>query len=84
MTDYEKLTELLQDFCKRNSMFYFTENNADKIAAYLLRHDVAFKNCETCEYLRKSKMRGESVRLIGKPLRYCPECGKALDWNDEE
>ena len=34
--------------------------------------------CATCEYIKFIKERGKVIELIGKPLKYCPECGEEL------
>jgi hypothetical protein len=74
MTERERLIELLQSVpvdctdCR----------GVGTIADYLIENGVTIKACETCEYIRTHKMRGTGIELIGKSLKYCPECGKKI------
>jgi hypothetical protein len=74
MTERERLIELLQSVpvdctgCR----------GVDTIAEYLIQNGVTIKACETCEYIRIHKMCGTGIELIGKSLKYCPECGKKI------
>lgn len=75
MTERERLIELLQSVlidCTGCS-------GVGAIADYLIENGVTIKTCETCEYIHTHKMHGIGIELIGKSLRYCPECGKKID-----
>lgn len=80
MTERERLIELLQSVpvdctdCR----------GVGTIADYLLENGVHIAVCATCEYIKFIKERGKVIELIGKPLKYCPECGAKMDGNDVE
>ena len=79
MTERERLIELLQSVpvdctdCR----------GVGTIADYLLKNGVHIAVCETCEYIKYIKERGKVIELIGKPLKYCPECGAKMDGDEE-
>ena len=80
VTERERLIELLQSVpidctdCR----------GVGTIADYLLENGVHIAVCETCEYIKYIKERGKVIELIGKPLKYCPECGAKTDSNEVE
>lgn len=88
MTERERLIELLNK--KQDAGISYNKSQMDsryseskeisnnELADYLIENGVIFKRCETCEYIRTHKMRGTGIELIGKSLRYCPECGKKI------
>ena len=49
------------------------------IADYLLENGVHIAVCATCEYIKHLKDEGRVIELMGKPLKYCPECGEELE-----
>ena len=79
VTERERLIELLQSVpvdctdCR----------GVGTIADYLLENGVHIAVCATCEYIKFIKERGKVIELIGKPLKYCPECGAEMDGNEE-
>ena len=79
MTERERLIELLQSVpvdctdCR----------GVGTIADYLLENRVHIAVCATCEYIKYIKERGKVIELIGKPLKYCPECGAKMDGDEE-
>ena len=79
MTERERLIELLQSVpvdctdCR----------GVGTIADYLLKNGVHIAVCATCEYIKFIKERGKVIELIGKPLKYCPECGAKMDGDEE-
>lgn len=89
MTEREQLIELLNK--KQQCGVVYIENQMDsrysdtieisnnELADYLVENGVTIKTCETCEYIRTHKMRGAGIELIGKSLKYCPECGKKIE-----
>ena len=80
MTERERLIELLNK--KQDTGIVYNietkEISNNELADYLIENGVTIKACETCEYIRTHKMRGTGIELIGKSLKYCPECGKKI------
>ena len=78
MTERERLIELLQSVpvdctdCR----------GVGTIADYLLENGVHITACATCEYIKHLKDEGRVIELMGKPLKYCPECGEELEWQE--
>ena len=79
MTERERLIELLQSV----PVDCTDRRGVGTIADYLLKNGVHIAVCETCEYIKYIKERGKVIELIGKPLKYCPECGAKMDGNEE-
>ena len=50
----------------------------EQIADYLLANGVHVTACATCEYIKHLKDEGRIIELMGKPIKYCPECGEEL------
>ena len=73
MTERERLIELLGG---KNG---FTEEDNDVLADYLLANGVHIIACATCDYIKYTKEKGMLIELMGKPLKYCPECGEKLE-----
>lgn len=75
MTERERLIELLQSVpvdctdCR----------GVGTIADYLLENGVHIAVCAICEYIKYTKEKGMLIDLMGKPLKYCPECGEKLE-----
>lgn len=81
MTEREKLIELLDKKQDAGLVYDISETieiSNNELADYLIKNGVTIKACETCEYIRTHKMRGTGIELIGKSLKYCPECGKKI------
>ena len=76
MTERERLIELLGG---KNG---FTEEDNDVLADYLLANGVHVTACATCEYIKYTKDKGMLIELMGKPIKYCPECGEELEWQE--
>jgi len=89
MTERERLIELLNK--KQQCGVMYIENQMDsrhsdtieisngEIADYLIENGVTVQACETCEYLYRKRLLGESLILVGRPFRYCPECGNKIE-----
>ena len=73
MTERERLIELLGG---KNG---FTEEDNDVLADYLLANGVHITACPTCDYIKYTKEKGMLIELMGKPIKYCPECGEKLE-----
>ena len=75
MTERERLIELLQSVpvdctdCR----------GVGTIADYLLANGAHITACATCEYIKHLKDEGRVIELMGKPIKYCPECGEKLE-----
>ena len=84
MTERDRLIELIkqkQDGGSkyRDNILYETKCSNEELADYLLANGVSVTACATCEYIKYIKERGKVIELIGKPLKYCPECGEKLE-----
>ena len=75
MTERERLIELLQSV----PVDCTDRRGVGTIADYLLENGVHIAVCETCEYIKYIKDEGRVIELMGKPLKYCPECGEKLE-----
>ena len=84
MTERERLIELISQ--KQNSGYKIGTCQMDEIhcsntelADYLLKNGVNVTACATCEYIKHLKDEGRVIELMGKPIKYCPECGEKLE-----
>ena len=84
MTERERLIELIGQ--KQNSGCKIGTCQMDEIhcsnaelADYLLENGVNVTACATCEYIKHLKDEGRIIELMGKPIKYCPECGEELE-----
>ena len=89
MTERERLINLIKqkqdgDSKYGDNILCETKCSNAELADYLLENGVHIAVCETCEYIKYIKERGKVIELIGKPLKYCPECGAKTDGNDVE
>ena len=50
----------------------------EQLADYLLANGVHITACPTCDYIKHTKEKGMLIELMGKPIKYCPECGEEL------
>ena len=88
MTERERLIELIkqkQDGGSKygDNILHETKCSNAELADYLLENGVHIAVCATCEYIKYIKERGKVIELIGKPLKYCPECGTKMDGDEE-
>ena len=51
----------------------------EQLADYLLANGVSVTACATCDYIKYTKEKGMLIELMGKPIKYCPECGEKLE-----
>lgn len=84
MTERERLIELLkqkQDGGSKygDNILHETKCSNAELADYLLSHGVHITACATCDYIKYTKEKGMLIELMGKPLKYCPECGEKLE-----
>ena len=87
MTERERLIELFKSDSCESSMLCdpnckyanlkrcYEERTAD----YLLANGVHITACPTCDYIKYTKEKGMLIELMGKPIKYCPECGEKLE-----
>ena len=75
MTERERLTELLQSV----PVDCTDRRGVGTIADYLLKNGVNVTACATCDYIKYTKEKGMLIELMGKPIKYCPECGEKLE-----
>lgn len=84
MTERDRLIELIkqkQDGGSkyRDNILYETKCSNAELADYLLKNGVHITACAMCEHIKYTKEKGMSIELMGKPLKYCPECGEKLE-----
>ncbi len=84
MTEREKLIELIKQ--KQDGGSKYGDNilheikcSTEELADYLLDNGVHITACATCEYIKHLKDEGRVIELMGKPIKYCPECGEKLE-----
>ena len=82
MTERERLIELLKKAPYGANAITLSDKHKDsilgEIADYLLENGVHITACATCEYIKHLKDEGRIIELMGKPIKYCPECGEEL------
>ena len=84
VTERDKLIELIkqkQDGGSkyRDNILHETKCSNAELADYLLANGVSVTACATCDYIKYTKEKGMLIELMGKPLKYCPECGEELE-----
>ena len=84
MTERDKLIELIkqkQDGGSKygDNILHETKCSNEELADYLLANGVHITACATCDYIKYTKEKGMLIELMGKPLKYCPECGEKLE-----
>ena len=84
MTERERLIELLkqkQDGGSKygDNILHETKCSNAELADYLLANGVYIDACATCDYIKYTKEKGMLIELMGKPIKYCPECGEKLE-----
>ena len=85
MTERDRLIELIkqkQDGGSkyRDNILHETKCSNAELADYLLDNGVSVTACATCDYIKYTKEKGMLIELMGKPIKYCPECGEKLEW----
>ena len=84
MTERDRLIELIkqkQDGGSkyRDNILHETKCSNAELADYLLDNGVSVTACATCDYIKYTKEKGMLIELMGKPIKYCPECGEKLE-----
>lgn len=84
MTEREKLITLInqkQDGGSKygDNILHETKCSNAELADFLLENGVSVTACATCDYIKYTKEKGMLIELMGKPLKYCPECGEKLE-----
>lgn len=74
MTERDKLIQLID-----SNDGYIKNQSTERMVDCLLANGVHITACDTCEYIKFIKERGKVIELMGKPLKYCPECGEELE-----
>lgn len=70
MTERDKLIQLID-----SNNGYIKNQSTERLVDCLLANGVHIASCETCEYIKYMKAKGRLIELMGKPIKYCPECG---------
>ena len=78
MTERERLIQLIGEI-KSYEYGGLAKVGNGAIADYLLKNGVHITACATCEYIKHLKDEGRVIELMGKPIKYCPECGDRLE-----
>ena len=78
MTERERLIQLIGEI-KSYEYGGLAKVGNEAIADYLLANGVHITACSTCDYIKYTKEKGMLIKLMGKPLKYCPECGEKLE-----
>ena len=80
MTERERLLYLIKqaekDFSDTGKPIL---NIEEYVVDYLLSNGVHITACATCDYIKYTKEKGMLIELMGKPIKYCPECGEKLE-----
>lgn len=84
MTKRERLIGLIkqkQDGGSKygDNILHETKCSNAELADYLLENGVHINACATCDYIKYTKEKGMLIELMGKPIKYCPECGEKLE-----
>ena len=87
MTERDRLIELIkqkQDGGSkyRDNILHETQCSNAELADYLLANGVSVTACATCDHIKYTKEKGMLIELMGKPIKYCPECGEELRWQE--
>ena len=78
MTERERLIQLIGEI-KSYEYSKMAKVTDEGLADYLLANGVHIDACATCDYIKYTKEKGMLIELMGKPLKYCPECGEELE-----
>ena len=83
VTERERLIEIIRNatYGENNLIIRKTHTRSfsEDIADYLLANGVHIDACATCDYIKYTKEKGMLIELMGKPIKYCPECGEKLE-----
>ena len=84
MTERERLINLIKqkqdgDSKYGDNILHETQCSNAELADYLLANGVSVTACATCDYIKYTKEKGMLIELMGKPIKYCPECGDRLE-----
>ena len=84
MTERERLINLIKqkqdgDSKYGDNILCETKCSNAELADYLLDNGVSVTACATCDYIKYTKEKGMLIELMGKPIKYCPECGEKLE-----
>ena len=77
MTERERLIQLIGEI-KSYEYSGMAKVTDEGLADYLLANGVHIIACATCDYIKHTKEKGMLIELMGKPIKYCPECGDKL------
>lgn len=78
MTERERLIQLIGEI-KSYEYSKMAKVTDEGLADYLLANGVHIAACATCDYIKYTKEKGMLIELMGKPIKYCPECGEKLE-----
>ena len=78
MTERERLIQLIGEI-KSYEYSKMAKVTDEGLADHLLANGVHIDACATCEYIKYLKDEGRVIELMGKPIKYCPECGEKLE-----
>ena len=78
MTERERLIQLIGEI-KSYEYSKMAKVTDEGLADYLLANGVHIDACATCDYIKYTKEKGMLIELMGKPIKYCPECGEKLE-----
>ena len=78
MTERERLIQLIGEI-KSYEYSKKAKVTDEGLADYLLANGVHIDACATCDYIKYTKEKGMLIELMGKPIKYCPECGEKLE-----
>ena len=78
MTERERLIQLIGEI-KSYEYGGLAKVGNEAIADYLLANGVHITAYSTCDYIKYTKEKGMLIELMGKPIKYCPECGEKLE-----
>ena len=78
MTERERLIQLIGEI-KSYEYSGMAKVTDEGLADYLLANGVHIDACATCDYIKYTKEKGMLIELMGKPIKYCPECGEKLE-----
>ena len=84
VTERERLIRLIkqkQDGGSKygDNILHETKCSNAELADYLLANGIHITACATCDYIKYTKEKGMLIELMGKPIKYCPECGEKLE-----
>ena len=78
MTERERLIQLIGEI-KSYEYSKMAKVTDEGLADCVLANGVHIDACATCDYIKYTKEKGILIELMGKPIKYCPECGEKLE-----